>query len=377
MSWRDQYAKALPKLLSDASIGDANRQLFADFFAFEEYKLKRCNGLPDLDEGCCKTLYGYILRLRNVERWFGGKPWADLTKDDVRRVYDGLEDGTIRTQGGRPFQDRASYYNKVFKSKPFKLAGKDVLAREVIEFSTTTKQPVRYVTEGSFRSLVARVTNPRHLLLLWLAWDIGENIGTLLKLSPKDVIPQVNRSTGEREYLVHLPQDKLKRSRRSRGEITLYPETAAYLDHALARTDPSGSLFTFGHRFASKVLEAAVKRSGAATMPLGEHVRWKDLRSGMACHLLTHGWTRDEVNARLGHAPSSKTLDAYINFLAIDRAGPKQRLAATAGTSVGAASVGTAAPDRLMAARLAQAQEEIARLQRQVLAMSQFTRPVP
>ena len=46
----------------------------------------------------------------------------------------------------------------------------------------------------------------------------------------------------------------------------------------------------------------------------------------MACHLLRSGWTRDEVNARLGHKPSSQVLDAYINFLALDRHKPKEKL---------------------------------------------------
>ena len=46
----------------------------------------------------------------------------------------------------------------------------------------------------------------------------------------------------------------------------------------------------------------------------------------MACHLLKKGWTSDEVNARLGHKPSSQELDKYINFLALDRHTPKKKL---------------------------------------------------
>jgi hypothetical protein len=55
-------------------------------------------------------------------------------------------------------------------------------------------------------------------------------------------------------------------------------------------------------------------------------VRWKDLRSGMACHLLRNGWTSDEVNARLGHAPNSAALNCYINFMALSRDDPKHRM---------------------------------------------------
>jgi len=46
----------------------------------------------------------------------------------------------------------------------------------------------------------------------------------------------------------------------------------------------------------------------------------------MACHLLKEGWTTDEVNARLGHKPSSKEIDKYINFLALDKKKPKKKL---------------------------------------------------
>jgi len=46
----------------------------------------------------------------------------------------------------------------------------------------------------------------------------------------------------------------------------------------------------------------------------------------MACDLLSKGWSRDEVNARLGHAPSSREIDRYINYFALDRARPKQKL---------------------------------------------------
>jgi len=334
MTWKTQYERAKPKFLSDSTICAANRALFADFFAFEEYKLKRSNGLPELDEGCCITLCGYIQRLRNVNTWFDNKPWIDLTREDIKRVYDALEDGSICTRRGAPFRDRQSYYNKILKSKPFRLAGKDGLVREVIEFSTSSKQAVRYITEEAFRSLVDATAKPTHRLLLWLAWDIGENISTLLKLSKRDFMLQLNRDSGDREYLVQFAAAKLKRSRQARSEVTLYPETVRHIDRVLPGIGPDARVFAFDYGQARKLLRSLVRRSGATTMPLQEPVRWKDLRSGMACHLLKGGWTRDEVNARLGHTPSSDTLDAYINFLALDRNGPKRRLLAAAAQSM-------------------------------------------
>lgn len=326
MGFREQYERAKPALLNDPDICPENRNLFREFFIYEEHKLKRQNGLAELDTPCCKTLYAYTLRFRTVNAWFGNKPWRDLTTEDIRRVYDGLEDGTIRTRAGQQHQDRNSFYNKVFKSKPFRLAGKDGLAREVIEYVVRPDRVVRFVTDDAFRQLVSVVANPHHLLLLWLAWDIGENVDSLLKLTPEDFVVQANRHTNESEYCVHLRPEILKRSRRSRSELTLYSDTARYTSIVLSRSAAGTPVFPFEYRQALKILTNAARRSGATSMPNDDPIRWKDLRSGMACHLLRHGWTRDEVNARLGHTPSSKVLDAYINFLALDRDAPKRRL---------------------------------------------------
>jgi hypothetical protein len=166
--------------------------------------------------------------------------------------------------------------------------------------------------------------------LFWLAWDVGENISTLLKLTTVDLIPQSNRRDGEREYLVCLPRTKLKRSRISRGEPTLYGRTVELLDQVLARRRANRRVFRFSYRTALKLMTDAARTSGATTLPNGQAVRWKDLRSGMACHLLRSGWTSDEVNARLGHAPNSSALNSYINFMALSRDDPKQRMRVTA-----------------------------------------------
>ena len=188
---------------------------------------------------------------------------------------------------------------------------------------------VRFVTEQEFEKLISVVAKPHHKLLLWLQWDVGENINTLLQLAKKDFVRQMNPDTKEPEYLVNLPRGKLKRSRQTRSEPTLYPDTARYLDMILEPMKDGDRLFNFGHRQALKVIQSACRQSGAKCMPHQDRITWKDLRSGMASHLLKSGWSRDEVNARLGHAPSSKSLNAYINYLAIDRHRPKKKLHTT------------------------------------------------
>ena len=56
----------------------------------------------------------------------------------------------------------------------------------------------------------------------------------------------------------------------------------------------------------AKVLERGGHITRATCIPGGQKVTLKDLRSSMACDLLSKGWTTDEANYRLGHKPSSR-----------------------------------------------------------------------
>jgi len=78
-------------------------------------------------------------------------------------------------------------------------------------------------------------------------------------------------------------------------------------------------IFTFKYRQALQIFQSVVKRSGVNCEPHGEKPSWKDLRSGMACHLFAQGWHVEDINMRLGHSPQSKWLEAYVNYLAVNR----------------------------------------------------------
>jgi integrase len=327
MNYEKQYLNAVERLLNDPDICRANRDLFRRFFEYEEYKLKRINGLPKLDERSYKTLLSYITRFRTANRWFENKAWVDLTKEDIKKVYDGVEDGTILTHLGLPFKDKNGYYQKVFRSKPFEMAGKKDLAREVMEFHIARNRPdVRFIREPMFRQIAEVTGTPEHRALLWLAFDVGENIGSILDLRKRDFRRVDNEDTKEAEYHVHLRREILKRSRTPRTEVTNYLETVQYLDIVLAQLGDDDLLFGFGHRMAGKVLARAVRITQVRCIPGGQPVSLKDLRSSMACDLLSKGWSTDEVNQRLGHKPSSREIDKYVNWLALDRRKPKRKM---------------------------------------------------
>ncbi|MBM3435749.1 MAG: site-specific integrase [Bacteroidetes bacterium] len=328
MGLKKAYENAKANLLSDENICRENRDIFREFLVWEERKLKRTNNLAELDNATYKTVSYYIRRFRNVNKWFCNKPWINLTKEDIQKVYDDLEDGVIKNRFGKRYSDRKSYYIKIFKSKPFKLAGKAELAKEIFEFYRPKENlEVNFIEFDDFVKLTAPTKTTLQKLLLWLAWDIGENVGSLLQLRKSDFRRQINPQTNEPEYLIDLRKEILKRSRRARVEITNYTETAELLDIVLPDMRENDSVFNFGHRQSLKFIAHCANVTKIKCTPTGKNPTFKDLRSSMCCHLLKIGWRIEEVNSRLGHSPASLAMvTRYANYLALDRHTPKAKV---------------------------------------------------
>lgn len=349
MTFKLRYLANKQLLLEDSYFNLDNREVIRKFLEFEEYKLKRKEGLTEVDEHSYKTLTHYISRIKKINQWLNNKTWADLTEEDIRKLIDDLEDGVIKTHKGKRYEDRSLYY-QMFAGKFFSLVNKNHIAEKILEeFSIRGRdfnKQVRFIEEDSFRKIVNCAITPEHKCLLWLAFDIGENIGTLLLLNKEDFQRQTNPDTGEAEYLVILSKDKLKRSRTARSEITNYRETVEYLDIILNNLKPTykkvsnkylrgkklseyyseDRLFKFGMKAADKFLRRAAELTGVRCIPGGESVTFKCLRSSMACDLLRKGWSVDEINARLGHNPASRVIARYVNYLSLDRRKPKAKV---------------------------------------------------
>ena len=346
---KDRYERNKKELLENSKINSKNRNAMKKLLEFEEYRLKRRNNLSEVDEHSYLTLSYYIGRLKKLNSWFKNKDWSKLTKVEIKKVIDNLEDGIIKNKYGKRYSDRSLYY-EMMRGKLFKLIKKNNYASEILdEFEIQGRKDtnqVRYVPEEDFRKISDCATSPVQHCLFWVAFDIGENIRSLLTLEKDDFRRQINEETKEPEYLVFLKPENLKRSRTARSEITNYKETVQFLDIVLNNLKPStkvitnkfmknkklgeihnpNKLFKFGYESAERLLTNASEKAGVKSQPEGRKVCWKDLRSGMACDLLKKGWSRDEVNARLGHKPSSRMIDRYINFLALDRNKPKKKV---------------------------------------------------
>ncbi|MCW8966627.1 MAG: hypothetical protein OQK82_08085 [Candidatus Pacearchaeota archaeon] len=348
--FKERYERRKKEVLGNKSINSVNREIIKKFLKHEEYKLKRKNGLAEVDERSYKTLYFYVGKFENINKWFKNQSWNKLSLKEIKKVIDDLEDGNITNNKGKRYSDRAWYY-QIMQGELFRLANKrDDIVREIIrEFGIKGRNDnneVRFIPESDFRKIVDCAISPEQRCLLWLEFDIGENIGTLIELEKDDFRRQINEDTKEPEYLVILRKDKLKRSRTARSELTNYQETVKFLDIVLGNLEDSkkvitnrsmknkklseihnkNKLFKFGHKSAEQFLKRCVEKSKVVCQPGGEKVTWKDLRSSMACDLLKKDWSREEVNARLGHRPSSRVIDKYINFLALDRHKPKKKI---------------------------------------------------
>lgn len=326
MGLKEQYIKNKERLLTDKSICNENKKFFREFLEQEEYFLKRKRDLTELDNRVSKTLVHYIQYFRNVNKWFKNKIIKNLTKEDIKKVYDDLEEGKIKNRKGLRFSDRISYYNKVFKGKPFKLIGKDILAKEVIIVTRKENKEVRFITEEQFQKILMFVNKPEHKLALWLGWDIGENTTSILELKKKDCERAIDQDTKEPYYNIRLRKELLKTSRTERTEPTIFNESVKLLDIVLEGKKLEDNVFDFSKESLVKVFDRAIKKAKVLTKPDSLKPTIKDLRSSMCCNLLNKDWSSDEIKSRLGHKPSSTIIDKYVNYLAKNKVKSRKKV---------------------------------------------------
>jgi len=347
MGLKERYYKCKEALLTDKNICRQNKDWYNEIFKFFERKLKRKNNLSELDEGCYKTLSLYVDCCRRTEKYFNGKKGTDFSEADITKVYDGLEDGKILPNG-----DRVKYYNSFMKSKPFDLIGKKDIAKKVIEYTNKQSDEVRFFSPETYLKIFQEIISLEHKVSTQIAWDITENMTSILKLKKKNCKRKINED-GNPEYHIILGKEILKRSRTQRTEITFFPETTQLIDRLLERgkiikneysKDKKGKpilskpkpvytpyeeedfLFNFGQRQAQVFWKRACIKAGATLEDKPNIPYIKDIRSSSACNYLDLGLNADEIKSRLGHKPSSRVLDKYVTYKAMDKTKPRKRI---------------------------------------------------
>ena len=308
-----------------------NKDLCVKYLTQVSRNLKTRSRSTTLSERNYSTLSGIVSCCFTVDGWFNHKLWKRVTRKDIQRVFEQVEQGVILSKQGKPFKRPEDYYNRIMKWGPFKLIGKDKLVREVIGKTQREPDPVRFVTEEDFRKVVSCARSARHKAFYWMLFDIGENEAATRKLRTTDFQRQVNEVTGKPEYVVKLRNENIKASRTARSEITNYDDTVAWLDQWLGTLAPGSVVFDFTHEKGRYELARCAKMAGVSCHGLNDcHVTPKDLRSSMICDLLSKGWSVDDVKARAGHKPGSSVINRYADFIARNRNKMKNKYAVQA-----------------------------------------------
>ncbi len=75
--FKERYFKNKKEFLKNPKFNSSNRRIVKKFLEYEEYKLKRRNGLPEVDERSYKTLYNYVGKIKTINKFFKNKNWED------------------------------------------------------------------------------------------------------------------------------------------------------------------------------------------------------------------------------------------------------------------------------------------------------------
>jgi len=317
------------KIIINNPIHKNTRKGWKIFFEEREEKLKIQNQLTELNSRSLKTMDGYCSKLKTTDKWFKHKDWNKITEKDIQKVYSGLQTGKIKNRYGKPYANTRAYYTKIFRSEPFGIFGKDRLARKVIKYLVKKDPPVKYISVEDWEKIHVMATEPNHKALLWTAWDIGENVNSLVRLKKRDCKRGIGKEDNEPYYDIHLYKEILKKNRVARTERTMFPETTIFLDMILENKKDDDLVFGINYIQATNIYKKIMKQTGIKCTPGNEKSTLKDLRSGCAMRLLDAGWSVEEINMRLGHHPTSRELERYVTYSTTSRNKPIQRTTAS------------------------------------------------
>ncbi|MGM5487712.1 MAG: hypothetical protein ACQESG_02065 [Nanobdellota archaeon] len=268
-----------------------------------------------------QTLYAQLQYLKNVLLWFNDKHLKDLTSLDIENLFKGLEQGTIVGIKGKPLSlnSRDDYYKKVFRGGFFQYIGKDTLAKQVIIRKSRKKEHAHFFDHEVFLEVVSHVKLSSHLLAFYLLYDTGLETKALLNLRRKDFECKEDEDLG-RYWVVHVPQEISKKSRMDRHITLFMNRTNELITNYLKDLEPTDFLFNFQQRNLQKVLHDIVERHKLFTnYPESKLISLKDFRSSLASYLYKNDFMDVlSIKKRLGHSPSSTTIDKYLSFLAAD-----------------------------------------------------------
>jgi integrase/recombinase XerD len=171
------------------------------------------------------------------------------------------------------------------------------------------------LTQGEVKRLFKVVTNPKHRMVLMIAYSAGMRIGEVIRLRPEDI---------DRERrMIHIRGAKGKKDRYTMLSEKIMDELIGYLSvfkptKYLFEGDRDGK--PYSQSSVEKIFHKAAGRAGI-TKPVTFHT----LRHSFATHLLEQGVDLRYIQELLGHA-SSKTTEIYTHVSTKNIAGIRSPL---------------------------------------------------
>ena len=168
-----------------------------------------------------------------------------------------------------------------------------------LKFAKRSKKLPIVLSREEIKNIIGAIRNPKHRLIISLAYGAGLRVSEVIDLKAKDVDWE--------ELTIHLKNAKGKKDR-----ITIFPEKIkTELQNLIAGKNPNNYLFEserggkLTERTAQKVFENALRGAG-----IKKDATFHSLRHSFATHLLENGVDVRYVQELLGHQ-SIRTTQIY------------------------------------------------------------------
>ncbi|MDI6883391.1 MAG: tyrosine-type recombinase/integrase [Patescibacteria group bacterium] len=159
-----------------------------------------------------------------------------------------------------------------------------------LKFAKRSKKLPIVLSREEIKNIIESIRNPKHKLLISLAYGAGLRISEVVNLKIKDV--------NLKELTIHLKNAKSKKDR-----ITIFPEKIKVdLQNLTDGKNPNDYILEserggkLTERTAQKIFENALRKAG-----IGKDATFHSLRHSFATHLLENGVDVRYVQELLGH----------------------------------------------------------------------------
>ncbi|MBD3317131.1 MAG: tyrosine-type recombinase/integrase [Chitinivibrionales bacterium] len=251
-------------------------------------------GLRNLSTYTCQNYTSAVSRFLHRLSPENIDDWDQAFKQHLLRLKDeqGLAPGTVNVHAA----SIAFFLKEVLQVKP----GHGILVR-----MKTGKPLPRVHSRESIRRIISSPRNPKHRLMLMIAYGCGLRLGEIQTLRPEDIdierkVLWVRNGKGKKDRMVMLDHD-------------LIPSATAWLTNGCGRRYLFEG-YTPGKAISKRTIEKVYTKA-CTTLNIDHQGGIHSLRHTFATHLLENGVDLRYIQELLGHS-SSKTTEIYTHVAA-------------------------------------------------------------